>query len=309
MVFPGRVNGNSINDHVFVLVTDGSTTRLQHWVYSESNTDCNLQEDGDCEGGNFRGGGTAAALTLYSTQSLTGAIGGDATGYATSAAAPPLNLAIATMSGRIAVAQISRSPSYNMLLLSTRSVSSAIPRAPFWCHCPGQDLIGFGGTNGTLYVLDSGLNSVIGWYDGTGYGESGITTTPVADANGDWYFGADDGYVYNVELPAKGQSMFMADRFGPGRPGSAILSSPIVGSEVDGCARDPRLIGHTPCLYFGSISAGVWFAKIGSTRVMDVRVSCLSAPSDPATCVNPRLWAQIEVGYGVKVRGWSYYAP
>jgi hypothetical protein len=87
-----------------------------------------------------------------------------------------------------------------------------------------------------------------------------ISTTPMADTNGDWYFGASDGSVYDVEIPVSGVQMFKAAKFGPG---GAISSSPTVGTCPSG------LVG--PCIYFGSSAVGSYFVRIGSTRVSDLR--------------------------------------
>ena len=71
-----------------------------------------------------------------------------------------------------------------------------------------------GGTNGKLYLFTTGLSPAY-QYDGRLDGRP-INTTPMADANGEWYFGASDGYVYDVEIPMGGTQMFKAARFGPG---------------------------------------------------------------------------------------------
>jgi outer membrane protein assembly factor BamB len=158
-----------------------------------------------------------------------------------------------------------------------------------------------GDSNGALYLLNANL--VLQWtYDGQADGHPAITSTPAADSNGDWYFGADDGYVYDVELPATGSQLFKAARFGPG---GAVLSSPI----VSGC-------GSGPCIYFASSTAGSYFVRLGGIRVMDLR-ACVSTSSSSTNCANnPRLWARVEVGSpavlggrGVFVQGWSFYSP
>jgi hypothetical protein len=301
LVFPGTVipkNGSTTtSDEVFAVVAGSGTTRLVHWRYQEV----------------VDSSGNTTARRLFEAELPRSISVGNATGYAISSTVPAmgstLTMVFTGAGGNLAMATITvkSGPSYTMLGGSpVPLVLGGVGRGgPYWCHCPGQDLIGVGSTNGILYVLDRNLNLM--WaYDGTVDGEPAINTTPAADANGNWYFGADDGYIYNVEPPAIGLQMFKAARV---YAGGAISSSPVVGSEVDGCAKDARLNGFTPCMYFASSTSGLWFAKIGSTRLLDVRVSCVSMSSDPTTCVNPRLWAQVEVGSGVKVRGWSYYAP
>ncbi|HEY7935487.1 MAG TPA: hypothetical protein VID48_16820, partial [Solirubrobacteraceae bacterium] len=308
LVFPGAVSGRSgdqtVSDEIYVLVTSGAGTSLKHFRYSET-TECNR----DCDNGN--GNGTTVTLGLLNTTSLGPAFGGNAVGYASSStSAVPgttISLAIAGASGMLTIAQItvSRGPSYAASVGVVGALAGGVARAPYWCHCPGQDLIGVGSTNGSLYVLSNKL--VMLWlYDGKADGSPAINSIPMADANGDWYFGADDGYVYDVEIPTAGAKMFKAARFGPG---GAIRSSPILGTLADGC-----LTG--PCLYFASTSAGSYFVRLGGTRIFDLQ-ACISTAAGSTTCVgNPHLWARVEVGpisviggSGVYVKGWSYYSP
>ena len=306
LVFPGTVNGNhnnnsSSSDEIFVFVTNGSSTELQHWRYTETIGDC---EGDQCDGENGQGRGTTTrVLSRVDSRSL---VGGNAVGYAASSTAPPLTMAVATAGGRLELARISVSggPSYNMSVGASAILPNgdAASRAPYWCHCPGgQDRIGVGGTKGFLYLFDTGLNLVTS-YDGQADGRPSINTTPMADSSGEWYFGASDGYVYDVEIPVSGPQMFKAAKFGPG---GSIDSSPIVGTCPAG-----------PCLYFGSSSAGSYFVRIGATRVSDLR-ACISSAADSISCAaNPRLWARVQVGpgaiwggSGVYVQGWSFYSP
>ncbi len=300
LVFPGIVtktgNSTTISDEVFVLVSGASSTQLLHLRYSETT---------DPQGNVTPGLGLAAAA-------LPLAIGGNAVGYAISSTLPAvgstLSLAVSTASGRLGMAAIAvgSGPFYSMS--SGASIvlpnGSGAARAPYWCHCPGQGgpgLIGVGGTNGFLYLFSKVL-SLAYTYDGQPDGRPAITTTPMADANGDWYFGASDGFVYDVEIPLSGPQLFKAAKFGPG---GAIASSPIVGACIAG-----------PCMYFGSSTLGSYFVRIGSTRVSDLR-ACVSPTSGSTSCAaNPRLWARVQVGppaiwgnFGVYVQGWSYYSP
>jgi hypothetical protein len=196
-------------------------------------------------------------------------------------------------------------PTYTPSTAGTISLTGGITHSPYWCHCPGnQNLIGVGTTNGYLYVLNNAL--AVQWtYDGQPDGWPAINTTPMADANGDWYFGASDGSVYDVEIPVSGPQMFKAAKFGPG---GAIGSSPVVGMCSTG-----------PCLYFGSTgssAAGSYFARLGTTRVIDLQACVTSASGSTSCAANPRLWARVEIGSpaivgsrGIYVQGWSYYSP
>jgi hypothetical protein len=299
LVYPDKTpnNGNTVSDELFVLVTSSSGTSLQHWRYTETK---GCSDGGDCDNQQ------APTLTQVSSQSLNGT---NAVGYDTSAAAPtpgtPLGLAVATASGRLDVARITVDSRANYGMTSVASAmlpnGSVAARAPNWCHCPGQDLIGVGSTNGFLYLYTNGLNLAYS-YDGQPDGRPAINSTPTADSNGDWYFGASDGSVYDVEIPMTGTQLFKAARFGPG-PSASITSSPIATSCPNG-----------PCLYFGSSNAGSWYYRIGSTRVSDLR-ACVSTAAGSTTCAdNPRLWARVLVpgpagGTQVLVQGWSFYSP
>jgi hypothetical protein len=297
LVFPGTVtktgNSTTISDEVFVLVSRATSTQLFHLRYSETT---------DPQDNVTPGLGLAEAPRAI-------AIGGNAVGYAISSTLPvvgsTMSLAVATASGRLGMARIAvgSGPVYSMS--SGASIvlpnGSGATRAAYWCHCPTQDLIGVGGTNGFLYLFNNAL-SLAYTYDGQPDGRPAIQTTPMADANGDWYFGASDGFVYDVEIPVSGLQLFKAAKFGPG---GAIASSPIVGACVAG-----------PCMYFGSSSLGSYFVRIGTTRVSDLR-ACISSTFGSTICgANPRLWARVQVGpaaiwgnLGVYVQGWSYYSP
>jgi len=300
LVFPGVVsvkgNSSSVSDEIFVLQSDGTSSFLAHWRYTEA-----VDKDGDL----------TISLNEVASQSLTPQLGGSLAGYATSAAflaqGGSITMAVAGTSGRMALVRISESkgPAYAVSMIGATGLPGGVAASPFWCHCPGQDLIGVGSTNGVLYLLDTGL-TILHSYDGTADGSPAIVSKPAPDVNGDWYFGAADGYVYDVEIPLSGQQMFKAARFGPG---GQIRSSPVVGGASDGCAPGP-------CMYFGSSSAGLFFVALGSTRVIDLR-ACISTGANSTTCyANPRLWARVEVGpasvvggTGVSVQGWSYYSP
>jgi len=293
LVFPGQASGNTVSDEVFVLVTSSTGTSLQHWRYTETN---------DENGEGLSQVGNSLALS-----------GANAVGYGISSTVPTsgttLSLAVAT-SGRLDVARIAvGSGVYTMSLGPTMVLpfGAVTTRAPYWCNTPcgvgGQDLIGVGATDGLLYLFNRSLTSTVFMYSGQPDGSPAINTTPMADANGDWYFGTNDGAVYDVEIPVSGVQMVKAAKFGPG---GVIASSPIVGACTAG-----------PCLYFASTTAGSYFVRIGSTRVSDLHACISSVPCLATTIVKPQLWARVQVGppgpvggeTGVFVQGWSYYSP
>lgn len=300
LVFPGSNRRDQVSDDVFVVVTSAAGTSLQHWSYTETTAR-----------GSDEGGGTTIDLGRLSSLNLN--VGSGAVGYSADITAPssntPIMLAVASASGRLALARISVSGSnYSMSLTLNRSLpnGAATSRPPYWCtaRCQGTDLIGVGGTNGTLYLLNGSLNVA---YTYTEAGLAAIDTTPVADANGDWYFGDDNGFVYDVELPPKGPQLFKAARFGPGGQ-NQVRSSPYVGSP-GGCS---GCVG----IYFGAAGSGggAYFVQIGKIRVMDV-TSCLTSGAKSTTCTGAaRLWTRIEVGdpqyvggQGVNTVGWAYF--
>ena len=290
LVFPGtRTSKQGITtttDDVFIVVTAGASTWLEHWKYVEV---------------------TGSPPELNLLQSLSLNIGGNAVGRGASSTVPPLMLAVATQSGRLAVATVTETdtksgPTYSTSLVSgPTQLPSAVGRAPYWCHCPTGDLIGVGGTNGSLYLLNTTTLAVAWSYSGLADGSPAINTTPMADAKGDWYFGANDGAVYDVEIPVSGSQMFKAARISSG---GTITSSPVVA----GCA-------NGPCVYFASSTAS-YLLRIGTTRISELRACVSASPGSPVCAANPRLWARVQVGpsliwggSGVFVEGWSFYSP
>jgi hypothetical protein len=304
LVFPGDVSGgrrnSTVNDEIFALVTSSGSTSLQHWRYTETQQNCAGND-------NCGSGGPDVSLSLVSTLALTTSVGGNAIGYAASSTAPttntPLKLAVVSASGRLAIAQIgvSSGPIYTMSSVATGALPGGVSRPPSWS---AQNVIGVGSTNGTLYLLNPAL-AVLYTYDGQADGRPAINTTPRADSNGDWYFGASDGSLYDVEAPAAGKALVKAAKLALG----GTLSSPVVGDVSQGCSPGT-------CVYLGSSSGGARFVQLGYTRVLELR-ACISASLGSTTCTaNPRLWAKVEVGTaavvgarGVLVQGWSYYAP
>ena len=209
-----------------------------------------------------------------------------------------------------------RSSGFTYALSRGQSVQlgGSVMDAPRW-SADGSDVGVSAGS--TLFVFDRGLRQLYR-YDN----QAPITSSPAADIHGDWYFGANDGYVYDVEpvgpgTPStqacnagslkNGNNLWCAARFGLG---GQIQSSPIVGSASDGCA------GNV-CMYFGDASKGSYFVQIGNIRVMELR-SCITSGTSSTSCVtasanNPSLWARLEVGdptymqgRSVNVIGWAY---
>ncbi len=295
LVFPGSNQHDQVTDDIFVMVASAGRTTLQHWTYSET-----TDEDG-------------RSTSLNHLASLDLNLASAAAGYSADSSAlssrTPIMLAIASASGRLALVRISVNRStYSMTLMLNKSIpgGAGTNRAPYWCtaRCGGTDLIGVGTTSGTLYLLNASLDVAFSY---TEPGLGAINTTPIADSNGDWYFGDDNGLVYDLELPPSGTQLFKAASFGPGGP-DQIRSSPFAGSPggCSGCI----------AIYFGATGTDgrAYFAQIGKVRVMDV-TSCLTSGPKSTTCTGAaRLWARLEVGdpqfvggKGVNVVGWAYF--
>jgi hypothetical protein len=276
---------------VFAVVNGGGSSRLVQYSYQEET----------------RGPGDVQPI-LVPVDSLSLPFA-NAAGFAVNTTTPvdrqSIKLAITFAGGQVALASINARSggsgwTYTMTAGPNVVLGGSFTRAPDWCHCPGGDKIGAGNQNGTLFILDTSLTQLLRYLVP---GALPINTTPAADGNGDWYFGANDGFVYDVEPPSTGVLMFMASRFGPG---GQVKSSPVLGSS-SGCS-------GVVCLYFGAGGNGDYFAQIGKIRVMDV-TACLAPSSSSTSCTgNLRLWARAEVGdpnyvgaSGVNVLGWSYY--
>ena len=179
---------------------------------------------------------------------------------------------------------------------ATANVPPTVVGAPFWCHCSGGvDLIGIANSMGGLYVFDTLLTP----YATYPAGGVRITTTPVADAVGDWFFGASDGYLYEVQKPAGQSTMIFAARFALS---GAVTSSPAVGA----------CWSTWLCIYLGTQNGRAYLVPLDAR---DATVTaCITILPPTCSGTNPRLWAQVEVGsftspQTVRVTGWSYYSP
>jgi hypothetical protein len=208
--------------------------------------------------------------------------------------AASMRLAISFGGGQVALVQLTSTG--GMTQVASTGLPTNISRAPYWCQCPGLgNEIGIGGRNGTLYVLDTNLNIYSSYAGG-----KAIDTTPVADGAGDWYFGANDGRIYEVQKPGGGPAMIAAASFGTA--GAAFGSSPVIGICPAGI-----------CIYIGSLDASAYLVPLDARNA--VLTACIStALPNCAVGSNPRLWTQVEVGDAtssrtVHIQGWSYYSP
>jgi hypothetical protein len=216
----------------------------------------------------------------------------NAIGLATSSGQLPATVAITFAGGGIALIQIGATG--GITLTAQNSVpATTIMGPPHWCHCPARELVGVGAQNGGLYLFDSTLNPFAQY----GPGGPPIQTAPGADGGGNWYFGADDGFVYEIQPQAGQPSMILAKRYGPGgRVGSAV--------QVLTCS-----IGI--CVYVGDLAGGAYMIPLDARDV--ALTACISNAPPQCSADNPRLWSRAVVGEmrnprTLHVTGWSYYS-
>ena len=256
--------GGGTTEYVFTVVGASGATHLLEWTYRKS------------------------ALKLAQSFALPW---GNASGAAFSGTASPVTMAITFGNG--AVELVSVSSTGNVSLGANASTGMTVADAPYWCHCPGGDEIGVGGQNGALHLFDGSLQP-IGTLSGGG---SAIVTTPAADGAGNWYYGANDGYVHEVQVVQGQAYLTQVDTFGPmGATTSAVV--------VSGCS-----IGI--CVYLGASNDVAYLVPLDARRA--IISACISTAPPACSGANPRLWAKVAVGasgapQAVHVEGWSYYS-
>ncbi len=259
--------GPTGTDELYLVVSDGTSSQLVHYTYQASDLD------------------------LVSSLALPAR---GAVGIALEPGALPSRLAITFSGGQVALAQIQAG--FGMSLLTSRSVPTRIAGAPYWCQCPGGDLIGVGGQNGGLYLFDTTLNPNATYPAG---GPS-INTAPAADSAGDWFFGGSNGTVYEAQRQTGQTTMALRATFGSAA--GPISSSPIVGTCQTSWI----------CVYIGSSDSHAYVVPLDARNA--VITACISTSPPACSGTNPRLWATVEVGSAsspntVHVGGWSYYSP
>lgn len=218
----------------------------------------------------------------------------DAVGLAVDRTTLPANLAITFAGGQVAVVQIQSN--YRISTVASTSLGTGISAAPFWCHCAGgsANVIGVGGQNGSLFLLDPTLARLAT----LPAGGPAIATAPQSDGVGDWFFGASDGYLYEAQQTG-GSGMAIVTRFGS-------LGGPVgSGTQVGAC---PAGL----CVYLGSAAGGAYLVTLDARSA--VITSCLTNAPPACSGTNPRLWADLEIGtagspQSVHIMGWSYYSP
>ena len=253
---------SSGTDMIYAVASDAGSSSLVHYSY--------------------RNGLSQAA------QPISG-LPANALGLALSGSTLPAKFAMTFGGGTVALAQLASDGDTSVG--PSRSIGSGIGGAPYWCSQCGN-LIGVGGRNGGLYLFDSSLNPYASFA-----GPAPISTAPGADGGGNWYYGADDGYVYEVQVLVATQTMSLATRYGP----MATVGSSV---QVGGC---PSGI----CVYLGGLDNNAYMIPLDARDA--VLSACITVSPPGCSGENPKLWASVEVGANalqtVHVQGWSYYSP
>ena len=173
----------------------------------------------------------------------------------------PVRLAITFAGGQVAMARIDTS--FNLSILATATLGAGVARAPHWCWCAGANLIGVAGLNGTLYVRDdSNLGAVASYAGG-----SPLRTTPASDGVGDWFVGADDGLLHEVQQLAGQPTMVQRATYGQG--GARVGSSVQVGTCTIGI-----------CAYMGALDSNAYIVALDARKA--ILTACLS--TTPPAC-------------------------
>jgi hypothetical protein len=259
-----RCGGCNNTEDVYAVTTDGTSSQLLWYTYSNNK--------------------------LAASGSPQPLLWANVVGIAASGTTLPASLAITFANGGIELVRLASGGA--MSPAASYSVAAGIADAADWCGSPCGNLIGVGGQNGRFYLFDSSLNPLAS-YGGIG---SSINTTPVADGAGNWYVGADDGYVHELQVQG-GNSIHEVESYGQmARVGSSL--------QLASC---PSGI----CIYLGGLDDSIYLIPLDARDV--VISACISTSPPSCSGANPRLWAQVEVGaagspQAVHVQGWSYYS-
>lgn len=268
VVFAGPTTATSRTDEIYLVTSDGASSRLLQYAFTVTNG--------------------AASLSWVSTLGLPSS---SAVGLAADSATVPARLAIAFAGGTVGLVQVQAG--YGLALLATTAVvPPGIADAPSWCCGSSPTSIGVAQTHG-LYVLDGSLRLVASY----GLSTASLSKSPASDPGGDWFFGADDGNLY--EVPAiSSQPTFVS--FGANQLGQLRSSA-----QVGACA-----VGA--CVYLASSNGAAYVVPLDARDA--VITACVSASPPDCSGSTPYLRANIEVGasgnpQSVHVQGWSYYSP
>lgn len=216
-------------------------------------------------------------------------------GVALEKASLPARLAITFANGHVAVVQLAGN--FAMSVVATGALPTNIQGAAAWSHNPALnpvDQIAVGGTNGILYLFDTGLNQIAS----LGAAGAQVLTGLASDSVGEWFYGDGAGYVHEIQRLSGQATMTEVARFGPvaGGISSALQVAPCSGMI---------------CLYLATQGGNAYRVPLDARDV--VMTACISATLPTCSGANPRLWTKMEVGREgfpseVHVQGWSYYS-
>jgi hypothetical protein len=263
------VFNNGGRDEIYVVTSSGSTKQLLRFTYDSSDS---------------------PPFSLADSVNLPFS---NPVGMAVDQTSVPARVAITFAGGGVAIVNIPSN--FDPSLAPSTVVGPGFAGAPTWCSCPSGVQIGVAGTNGTFYLLNASLSVITSYAVGTA-----IHTTPATDGVGEWFVGADDGYLYELQEPPAGTTVTRVDRYGSGALGR-VASSVQVGPCSAGI-----------CLYMGTVNNAYLVSLDARSAEL---AACLStAPPACSSGANPRLLSQVEVGaFGnpqmVHVKTWSYYSP
>jgi hypothetical protein len=259
------VFGNGAQDEIYMVT---ASNQLLHYTYDPSDSTALSQSD------------NPLALPYINP-----------VGAAVDQSSVPTHIAITYAGGAVSIVNIAAD--YDPTRGANVLVGPGFAAAPAWCSCPSGKL-GLVAVNGTFYLYGANLNFITS----TAVGQQ-VRTSPAPDGAGEWFFGAYDGYLYELQESPSGSTVAQVARFGSGAVG-----------QVQGSAH----VGTCPaglCVYMGSttnaylVPLDAWHATLAA---------CLSNAPPACSGDNPRLSAQVEVGVAgnnqtVHVQGWSYTSP
>jgi len=269
IVFDAGINKPQ-TDEIFALLADSTKSQLAQFDFSS---------------GKNGTGFTAPTDTSLGTPS--------AVGLAVDGTSLPARVAITFAGGMVRVLQISTS--FTVSTIASRQLPSGIADAPAWYGSGANGTVGVAGQNGTLYLMDGSLGSLRSYALG-----GSIQGSPVADGQGDWFVGNDNGTV--DEVPAIGSPQYSTLAFGGGQLGS--IQSSVQVAPCNG--------GAWLCAYAPSTNGDLYGVNLSARDV--VISACISTVPPACASDNPRLWVSAQVGSEasnktVHVQGWSYYSP
>ena len=261
-----RNPNQSSTDELFAVAADGSGSSLVHYEFVK--------------------GKKSTTLTQVGIQPL---LSDPATGLAVNGSSVPAAAVVATQEGTVALVQI-RSD-FTMSPPITTYLGSQLNGPPSWCCGPSPSRIGVARNDG-LSVLDTNLNVVTSYSPGVT-----VAGGAVADAGGDWFFGATDGNVYEIPQISSAST---ALKLGSGQLGR-LVSTIGVGPCAAGI-----------CIFAPSTNQNVYQVQLDA-RLAAIAACIAPSATSPCSGAKPVLRAQIEVGSSasknsVHVQGWSYYS-